>query len=183
MEEHAFESHDVKYRIRIGPGAEFANEIESILAFLVPRAHVKAKFLIRHIPGAQVLAIAETDGEIVSVCALKGVNREHTSSVVAESAYPLELDRLELGYAATHEEHAGRGLGSHLNAEILSRTETAVYATVRVGNSVEERNLRRCDFCQAGEPWKRTDESGGEYAIRLWIRGTPVIRAPASSAD
>jgi hypothetical protein len=42
MEEHAFQSHNLNYRARVGPASDFAGEAQSILMFLIPRAHVRS---------------------------------------------------------------------------------------------------------------------------------------------
>jgi len=176
MSEYDFESQSAKYRIRVASGADFGTEMAAILSFLIPRAHVSGKYLRRYVPHVQILAVADVTGEIVSVCALKSANPEHTASIARDSGYPLAMDLPELGYAATHEQHAARGLGKGLNAEIVSRTEGAAYATVRNGNFWEERNLRRCHFHRVGELWERAGADGEPYAIGLWIRDADAPR-------
>ena len=170
MEEHLFTTQGQAYRIRIAPAAEFATEIEAILAFLIPRAHVEEKYLRNHVPRALVLAVADFEGAIVSVCALKDVNHVHSESVRNSSGYPLPLDLPELGYAATNEHHFGRQLGRHLNEQIILRIKGEAFATVRVGNVAEVRNIRRCHFCPRGQTWDRVDNGGKPYQIALWVR-------------
>jgi len=169
MEEHEYRE-PTTYRIRVGTGTEFQSEMQRIIAFLIPRAHVEERYLRRNVPRARLLAIAESDGDIVAVCALKGENADHNGSVSIESGVDIPSDLLELGYAATHEKHVNRGLGKHLNEQIVGRVSGAMYATVHVDNVPEERNLRRCHFRPVGERWERRDHAGKPYQIRLWMR-------------
>lgn len=165
-----FTTQGVKYRIRIASAAEFRTEIEAVLAFLIPRAHVEERYLRSSVPRALVLAVADFKGAIVSVCALKDVNHLHSQSVRKDSGYPLPLDLPELGYAATDEHHVRRHLGRHLNEQIIPRIKGEAFATVRVGNLAEERNIRRCHFHPEGQPWDRVGNRGKPYQIALWIR-------------
>jgi hypothetical protein len=76
-----------------------------------------------------------------------------------------------LGYAATDKSHAGRGLGRHLNEQIIPRINGEAFAAVRVGNVTEERNIRRCHFHRVDKPpWDRVDDDGKPYQIALWVR-------------
>ena len=167
MDQNIFESDGFTYRVRVGAGKEFHDETESILTFLDGRAHVKRKYLDKNIPNATLLAVAYHGDDIVAVCALKGENGDYTFGIGSKADYPLSRDLPELGYAVTIEQHRGRDLGKQLNKEIITRVGGAMYATVRVGNVPEERNLRRCHFRSVGKHWQ-----GNVDMLGLWIRDT-----------
>jgi ribosomal protein S18 acetylase RimI-like enzyme len=113
-----------------------------------------------------VIAAARHRDEIVAVCILKGVRPSYNASIAGKSKYSLRPDTPELGYAATHPQHEKRGLGSRLTQEVLKRAAGDVFATVRMTNSGEQRNLERLGFRREREHWK----GDGQYNVGLWVR-------------
>ena len=155
------------YQVEVGTPDEFRFDLPAIEALLERRGHVALRFLQRNLLKARVIAVARYGKEIVSVCMLKGPNPNHNASIRKQSGYPLPPDALELGYAATDEQHTRRGLGRRLNEEVLSRAGDMAFATVRMANEDEQRNLERSGFRPEGAPWK----GDGPYEVGLWVRG------------
>jgi len=167
MHHSTFRSNGVRYRIEVGTGSEFETEITSIVDFLELRAHVKKRFLRSNLPRTRLLAVAYSGNQIVAVCALKGTNTTYSRAISSKSGFFLSDDAAELGYAATDEAHRRRGLGGHLNSEILTRAPKALYATCRVGNASEERILTASGFRPVGSPWQ-----ADHTMIGVWVRDT-----------
>jgi RimJ/RimL family protein N-acetyltransferase len=162
------------YRTEIGTPDEFTADLPGIEALLERRGHVPLRFLRENLPRAIVIAAVRHGKDVVAVCVLKGLNIQHNKTVSDRSGYPLAPNDPELGYAATDERHTRRGLGSRLNQEVLSRAGDMVYATVRICNEDEQRNLERCGFRRERNSWK----GDGDYEVGLWVRDETPKKGP-----
>jgi hypothetical protein len=156
------------YLFEVGKPEEFGRELAAIEALISSRDEVDQEALHQHLPHAARIAVARAGAgrEIVSVCVLKGDRPEHNKRVARKSDYGLEPATPEMGYAATAASHERRGLNGRLIDAVLHCVDGAVYATCRMTNEAEQRNLCRRGFRSQGTSWK----GRGDYQVGLWVR-------------
>ncbi len=133
---------------------------------LVEHGHVPGHTLRQSLPKARAIAVAFHDDEVVTVCALMADNPAHFTSIFRDSRYASPTTALVLGSAATGERHKGRALKTTLILEIINHAKGVLFARIRLGNRIEERNLQRCGCARKGAIWC----GGDPHDIALWVR-------------
>ena len=142
-------------------------DIQDMITLIAEFGEVVFSYLEKNFPKARSIGYIKIDGRIVSVAALKTVEKEYIDDVYGRAGLPAPRKHLyEYGYAATNRDFQGRGFSSAILKQLLNSLPEGqrIYATVRSENKKEIHILKKHGFKEIGE----LNSKRGDYKLKLF---------------